>query len=170
LPLSVWQKEVVQWTYVDSSTVYPEQPVVLPERYEALCTAHTLWMPSPMQLGIPLLCTELDWKNWYFALWGSRGPLLRLDQFTMPAPRSLVEGSVPVSHPGQTVALATLIDYAVATYGRERLPVLVPGLGQYDSWETLILVVYGVSAAEFEAGWQAYLSAHYGVSLDSRTQ
>jgi hypothetical protein len=58
-----------------------------------------------------------------------------------------------------------LIDYAVTTYGREQLPMLVAGLGHYDRWETLIPAVYGVSAAEFEAGWQAYLLAHYGVPL-----
>ncbi len=56
-----------------------------------------------------------------------------------------------------------LIEYAVITYGRERRPELVAGLGQHDSWGTLIPAVYGVSAAEFEAGWQAYLTAHYGV-------
>jgi hypothetical protein len=61
------------------------------------------------------------------------------------------------------VALATLIEYAVATYGLERLPVLVAGLGQYESWETLLPAGFGVSAAEFEAGWQAYLVAHYGM-------
>lgn len=31
---------------------------------------------------------------------------------------------------GPHVGLATLIEYAVATYGRERLPILVAGLGQ----------------------------------------
>jgi hypothetical protein len=70
-----------------------------------------------------------------------------------------------MNRPDQTVALATLVEYAVATYGRERLPTLVAGLGQYESWETLIPAVYGVSPVEFEAGWQAYLQAHYGVSL-----
>jgi hypothetical protein len=67
------------------------------------------------------------------------------------------------NHPGRTVALATLIEYAVATYGRERLPALVAGLGQYDRWDTLLPAVFGVSAAEFEAGWQAYLTVYYGV-------
>jgi hypothetical protein len=163
LPLTTWRKDVVQWLYVDSPRAPAARQVVLPDRYEALCAGHILWLPSPVQLGIPLLCTELDGKHWYFASWGSRDPLLRLDQFAVPAPRSLVEGSVPVSHPGQAIALATLIEYAVATYGRERLPALVAGLGHYDSWETLIPAVYGVSATEFEAGWQAYLTAHYGV-------
>ena len=69
-----------------------------------------------------------------------------------------------LNYPGYAVALATLIEYAVATYGRERLPMLLAGMGHYDSWETLLPAVYGVSAAEFEAGWRAYLQAHYGVS------
>jgi hypothetical protein len=163
LPLSAWREDVAMWLYAAEPAIQPGQLVVLPDHYEELCAAHTLWMPAPVQLGIPLLCTELDGKPWYFASWGSRDPLLRLDQFAVPAPRSLVEGSVPVSHPGQAIALATLIEYAVATYGRERLPALVAGLGHYERWETLIPVVYGVSAAEFEAGWRAYLSAHYGV-------
>jgi hypothetical protein len=67
------------------------------------------------------------------------------------------------NHPAQTVALAMLVEYAAATYGRERLPALVTGLGQYESWETLIPAVFDVSTAEFEAGWQAYLAAKYGV-------
>jgi hypothetical protein len=41
----------------------------------------------------------------------------------------------------------------IIAIGRERLPVLVAGLGQYDSWATLIPAVYGVSPAEFEARW-----------------
>ena len=69
-----------------------------------------------------------------------------------------------IHHPSQPVALATLIEYAVAIYGREHLPALVAGLGQYDSWETLLPAVLGVSGTEFEAGWQAYLAAHYDVS------
>ncbi|HMN29643.1 MAG TPA: hypothetical protein PKE45_15950, partial [Caldilineaceae bacterium] len=73
------------------------------------------------------------------------------------------------AQPGKTVALATLIEYAVTTYGRERLPALVAGLGQYDSWETLVPAVFGVSVAQFERGWQLYLSEHYGVpSIFSR--
>ena len=47
----------------------------------------------------------------------------------------------------------------MATYGREHLPGLVAGLGQSDSWDTLIPVVYGVSPAEFEVGWQLHREA-----------
>jgi hypothetical protein len=165
LPLSAWQKEVVQWLYIDLPASRPGA-VVLPEHYTALCAAHKLWLPSPAQLNIPLVCTGRDWEHWLFSSWGPRDPLTRLDQLAVPV-RPGKDGassrSNQVHHPGQTVALATLIEYVVATYGRKRLPALVAGLGQYDSWDTLIPAVYGVSPAEFEAGWQAYLKAHYGI-------
>jgi hypothetical protein len=60
------------------------------------------------------------------------------------------------------VVLATLIEYAVATYGHERLSTLMAGMGHYDTWDTLIPAVYGVSPTEFEAGRQAYMRKNYG--------
>lgn len=57
---------------------------------------------------------------------------------------------------------ASLVAYAVSAYGRDRLPALLDGIQRYDSWETLIPAVFGVSAAEFEAGWETYLEASYG--------
>jgi hypothetical protein len=62
------------------------------------------------------------------------------------------------------VALATLIEYAVDAFGRERLPVLAAGMGQHQGWNTLLPAVYGVSATEFEAGRQGYLVEGDGVS------
>lgn len=49
------------------------------------------------------------------------------------------------------------VAYAMSTYGRDRLPVLLAGLRRYTTWDDLIPGVYGVSPAEFEAGWQAYM-------------
>jgi hypothetical protein len=172
LPLAAWREDIVQWLYVDLPALGPGQPGVLPAHYEALCAAHMLWLPSPVQLDIPLVCTELDEKNWSYPSWVPREPLLRLDQLILwVSPEEYIRhfGAIDIPHPGQTVALATLIEYAVATYGRDRLPALVAGLGQHESWDTLLPAVFGVSPAEFEAGWQAYLAAHYGApSLQRR--
>jgi hypothetical protein len=168
LPLAGWREDIVKWLYLDLPGADPEQAVATPARYRALCASHRLWMLSPAWIGIPLLCTGEDGEALHFATWGPRDPLLRLDQIALSLPsHEYVEqtGSSYIAHPGQTIALATLIEYAVNTYGRERLPVLLASLGQYDSWDTLLPAVYGVSAAEFEAGWQAYLAAHYGVSV-----
>jgi hypothetical protein len=63
---------------------------------------------------------------------------------------------------GEIVALETLVEYAVARYGVERLPALLQATGRYTSWDGLLAAVYGVSAAEFEQGWQAYVAEHYG--------
>jgi hypothetical protein len=42
--------------------------------------------------------------------------------------------------------------------GSKKLPI-------YDSWDTLLPAVYGVSTAEFEAGWRTYLADRYAVPL-----
>jgi hypothetical protein len=54
--------------------------------------------------------------------------------------------------------LEPVMEYAAATYGPPRIPVLVAALNQHERTETLIPAVFGVSADEFEAGWQIYLS------------
>lgn len=168
LPLSIWRDDVVRWLYLAVPTAQPGQTVKLPERYDLLCAAHKLWLPSPLQINIPLVCAEA-WEAWYGNGWYATTPLTRLERFTRTvyADENLDQASRMnwSYHPGQTVALATLIDYATVTYGRDRLPVLLATLGRAQSWATLLPVVYGISAAEFEAGWQAYLVDRYGVSL-----
>lgn len=114
-------------------------------------------------MHIPLLCTEWKWENANLRPCRHAAPPTRPEEPALSVSAAWGVGQRS-SHPGQTVAVATLIEYAVATYGRERLPAFVAGLGQYERWEMLIPAVYGVSAAEFEAGWQAYLTAQYGVA------
>ena len=165
LPLAAWRKDVVQWLYVDLLSVAGvRQPPMLPDQYETLCAAHKLWLPSPAQINIPLLCADLDLEYQYFSSWVYVDPPTRLHDIKLHTPQS--SPYEEMRHAGQTVALATLIEYAVVTYGRERLPALVAGLGQYDTWDMLLPAIYGVSRDEFEAGWQAYLAAHYGVAVD----
>jgi hypothetical protein len=164
LPLAAWREDVVKWIYIDVPSKSPEQAVVLPQRYRELCAAHTLWLLAPMQIHVPLYCTDLDQARWYFYWQDSIDLPVRLSQLAAPVDRDVALASdIPsVGLPDQTIALATLIEYAVVTYGRERLPALVVGLRQHNTWETLLPAVFGASAAEFEAGWQAYLAARYG--------
>jgi hypothetical protein len=159
LPLAAWREGIIHWVYLDLPSARRDQPDVLPERYEQLCASHALWMSSPTQLGIPLLCVGLELEEWYSPVWGPRHPPTRLNHIALPAHDPFPHEETRLR--GQTVALATIIEYTVATYGHERLPALVAGLGQYTSWATLIPGVFGVSASEFEAGWQAYLVAQY---------
>lgn len=81
-------------------------------------------------------------------------------------PRELMHPVAPQLWGGglETVALETMVEYVVARYGVERLPRLVQALSDHASWQTLIPAVFGISADEFEAGWQAYIAAHYGTT------
>lgn len=166
LPLAVWREDIVRWLYLDVPTTRAEKGVILPKHYEAFCTMHQLWMQSPLLLNIPLVCTKLDWENQFLSPWVLQDALRRLDQIAMPtAADEYISPSATsaVFHPGQTVALATLIEYTVTIYGRERLPTLLAGLGQYESWYTLIPAVYGVSPTTFEVGWQTFLMQYYDI-------
>jgi len=158
----------VTWLYRDLPATRPGPPLMMPARYRELCATYKLWLSSPLLINIPLACAEPKWEEFLWSQWHPCNPLTRLDQIAVPVlPHEYMGASSltdSVSYPGQAVMLATLIEYAVATYGRERLPTLVAGLGQHESWETLIPAVYGVSPAEFEAGWQAYLTTHYGLT------
>lgn len=171
LPLAPWRTEIVPWLYVDLPRAGVGQTFVLPKHYAALCAAHQLWLRSPAELNLPLFCTSPAWEGQRFSLALMHHPPTRLEQLTVPR-RPGADAADPSGlhavpeHPGQTVALATLVEYAVATYGQQQLPALLAGLGHYDRWETLIPAVYGVSSAHFEAGWQAYLAAHYAVAAD----
>ncbi|MCE7986388.1 MAG: hypothetical protein DYG89_34890 [Caldilinea sp. CFX5] len=172
LPLAVWRRAVVSWLYRKLPADGSHQEGLLPDRYQEICAAHQIWMPTPLQIDIPLSCIDGKLEYRHFSLPGVREPLTHLEQLALLAPPNeyLGQWSGTQHHypQGQTVALATVIEYAVATYGRECLPALLAGLGQYDSWETLLPTVYGVSSAEFEAGWQGYLADRYLVSIDTR--
>lgn len=163
LPLSNWRKEILNWLYHELPRSAREQSVMLPARYAELCAAHTLWLPAPIQIGVPLVCTEVDRQAWYFATRGTRITDLHLNSFAAPTAGTYIEPFMQGATPReQTVMLATLIEYAVATYGHERLPILMAALPHHKSWETLLPAVYGVSVREFETGWQSYLLTHYG--------
>jgi hypothetical protein len=168
LPLAIWREDVVKWLYLDLPANRSGEAVLLPPHYPALCTMHKLWMPYPVQIHLPLVCGGQVREEAQIRRWDALDPPTHLHQLAAPAPADAYLGlsaANRTAYSGQAVALATLAEYAVATYGRERLPALVAGLGQYESWETLIPTVYGVSAAEFEAGWRAYLAEQYGISI-----
>jgi len=162
LPLSRWRNALVKWVYVDLPTTKLGEAIPLPGHYTTLCTEHKLWLRSPQEIHLPFLCINPGQAQESYPWWEAHHPPLRLGALAAPFNPEYYSGALinRVVDGGQLIALSTLVDYAVVTYGRERLPLLLGNLGQFDTWETLIPAVYGVSAAEFEAGWQEYLSAH----------
>ncbi|HMN29979.1 MAG TPA: hypothetical protein PKE45_17635, partial [Caldilineaceae bacterium] len=90
LPLAAWRGEVVQWLYLELPGADPEQVVVLPEHYAALCAAHKLWMLNPAYWDITLLCDDNDREDRKQVWRGSWDSITRLDQLAVPTPQSLI--------------------------------------------------------------------------------
>jgi hypothetical protein len=117
------------------------------------CQMSPLWqITTPLAV---ILCDELADKNRTVQTTGAA---------TRP-PRRLVmvgRGGEPrgMRPWGEMVMLETVVEHAVATYGVERLPVLLQALDSYETWADLIPAVYGVSAEEFEQGWRKYVADH----------
>ena len=58
-------------------------------------------------------------------------------------------------------AARPLAEYLIATYGADSVTRLLTAFQSHESWETLAPDVYGLSAAQLEAEWHAYLRATY---------
>jgi hypothetical protein len=157
--LAAGHEDVVRWLYQNAQDAPVDSHKAVPEGYERLCRAYRVWRLEPWQTSIPLACNESDASQW--SPWVNPGLALRLSEV---APGSQIQPVPPLTPNSETkeVTLATVIDYVVATYGRERLPHFVAALGEHASWQTLIPALFGVSDVEFEAGWQAYLAENYG--------
>jgi len=164
LPLARWRPEIIHWLYQELPATTAQQTFVLPMHYAEMCAEHRLWVESPLYIQIPFVCVPGAWERDYWAAWQYRSALTELADIALWLDYS-AQHSPELHHPGTTVALATILDYAVVTYGAERLPALLASVNQYNRWdEELIRTVYGVSYAEFEQGWQAYMAEEYKLS------
>jgi hypothetical protein len=158
LPLAAWREPVVRWVYGQdvSQSTKVEKAVSGPDP----CALSRLWLTPLLQLQELLLCDGQVRVEWLAAWRLDYRPPARLADLLLPAAPNLFR---QFPHPAMAVALATLLEYAAAAYGPERIALLVASLDEHATWETLVPAVFGVSAAEFEAGWQTYLAEQYGV-------
>lgn len=156
--LAAGQADVRRWLVHNAqvSTPVARQPV--PHGYARLCQTYGIWNLAPAAVSIPLSCTEAD-QAWPQPM--APALPLRLDAL-VPAGTRPDSGAPAPIFGSQIVALETVVEYVVATYGRAALPRLVAALGSHTTWNSLLHEVFGASAAEFEAGWQGYLRAEYG--------
>ncbi len=72
-------------------------------------------------------------------------------------------GAFLMSRQGQPIAAATVLEYAVHTYGPASIASLLQAARDGENWRTAAPHVFGVSETEFEAGWRAWLAEEYGV-------
>ncbi|MEZ4620230.1 MAG: hypothetical protein R2867_32635 [Caldilineaceae bacterium] len=162
LPLADHHKSLVPWVYQTLPQSAPGVPLALPINYAELCAIHTLWMAHPAQLRIPLLCSDFDTTPGRLSPQLLQRPPVQLPWLNVPyfLDHALDGQGQPQSviHPGEAIALATVIGYIDAHYGRDQLPVLLANIQRYDSWDALIPAQFGLAVEEFEAAWQMYIA------------
>jgi hypothetical protein len=61
----------------------------------------------------------------------------------------------------QYMVSESIIDFAITTYGRDKLSLLLAGLERYRDWDSLTRAIFDVSAVDFEAAWNRYLVQTY---------
>jgi hypothetical protein len=64
----------------------------------------------------------------------------------------------------QYVTSESLLRYSVETYGREIIPALLDGFGQYPTWKEVVPAVFQISSEEFERNYNRYLAERYELS------
>lgn len=176
LPLGKRHEQLVRWLFngPQNGQVKPgntRAPGLIPDFAHDLCAEDRLWMRSPIEIGIPITCRLQANGQEQILSW--RYPYPPPLEEPLPVPNDVppsTQGTNNMWHArlrlsllAAPVALATVIDYAAATYGSQRLPNLLAALPRQANWQELFPAVFGVSMHRFEQGWHAYLSAQYGI-------
>jgi hypothetical protein len=162
LPLAIWHQPVVRWVFLQPMNAVAPEASSFSEFAYALCANHSLWMVSPIEAGIPLLCLPPTKKGERILSWrlpSSLPPLTSDLSYSHDHDRAASSAESVT----KIVALATVVEYAVTTFGSDRLPILLATLPAHESWETLIPAVYGISLEDFQNGWHTFLGEHYGI-------
>jgi hypothetical protein len=164
-------KPTIQWLYNHTLRISDSQHIddvqgkrASPAFDAQLCALHQLWSAAPNVIQLPLFCGDVQQLQRYevgrFLPFTPPRSLAEIHLFTVAPPDE------PYSGLGEAeqVGLATLFDYAAATYGRQSLSTLIANAASFSTWEMLIPATFGISYSDFETGWQAHMRNHYGVS------
>ncbi len=156
LPLAALRQPLVQWIYANDK----RGTRAIPQYNGDLCDRHRLWKDAPLVIQSPLFCGEAEpgdpyqlWRYLYSHPW----------QLNDRSIFSLATPSDPTADPAAEIGLATVLEYAAATYGSASIATLIAYTPNHSSWKTIIRATFGVSLADFEEGWQSYLRQKYGI-------
>ncbi len=158
-----YRREAVMWLYANG----PDGPQAGLTNHGELCELFCAWefvapvVPITFYRAADRLPSSL-----------SQRPATALHQLTLGRDRALlafVASPDPVTDGlharrfGQPIAIATLLEYATHTYGQASVLALLQAAKEGESWRGVVPYLFGVSAADFEAGWWAWLAEEYGV-------
>ena len=150
---ATWYADRVRWLYTEWPAIHRDDRAPAAGEADWLCQVSTRGTPLIANWLLPGDCVDEEPAQLLRAM---PLPPQHLDDLEMtPITRASEEHWVVRWQ--RRAILASVVDYGVATYGRPSLHRLLQAMTVHDRWETLIPAVYGVSVAEFEAGWQVYL-------------
>ncbi|MCL4833009.1 MAG: hypothetical protein KJZ86_11225 [Caldilineaceae bacterium] len=160
-----YRREIVLWLYANG----PDGPQIAPTSYGELCELVCAWEMVAPVVPMTFYCSA-DRFPPSFAL---RPPTV-LHQLLLGINRELLAyeaspdpltGGLYASRLGQPIAIATLLEYTAHTYGQAGVVALLQAAQEGETWHSAPPQIFGVPAADFEAGWWAWLAAEYGVDM-----
>lgn len=154
---------VVGWLYEYA----PHSRQALLNAFPEICELFDMWHIVPPAEPTFFYCTV---KPTFLRSTYSRPPA-SLAQLPISQPQYLfsvdgpggLQGESGVYTQGQVIAFATLLEYAAHTYGSGSVAALLRATREGKNWTTAAPESFGLSAAEFEIGWWAWLAENYGV-------
>lgn len=150
--------DVVRWLYEESMAPWEKGYSGRPQNYAAICQGFWLWQMHPYEVGIPLTCDQTEGQ-----LFTPVRMPVELRQLPMPEMDPEFRGAWTRLNTGRAIALATLFDFVANTYGPASVPELLAQTPDYLRWHSLVSSALDVSAAEFEAEWQAHMRLLAGI-------
>ncbi len=158
-----YRRDVVMWLYASG----PDGPQAALTNHWEFCELFCAWeIVAPVVPITFYRATDRVPSSFYLR------PATALRQLTMGLDRELLEyvaSPNPVtdgpyaSRLAQRIAVATLLEYTTHTYGQESVLALLQAAKEGESWGRAVPHLFGVSVADFEAGWWAWLAEEYGV-------
>lgn len=133
------------WKDVTSRLYGVENGHLTSAQVESLCAEYAAWDFSSLDFAIPLGCSPAGGSVPHH-----HPPGLELAGLGLPAWDE--NETIHTLSTVRRLALALCLSYAVETFGRDKMPLLLAGLGRHNSWDTLIPEVFGTGTAQFEAG------------------
>jgi hypothetical protein len=166
LPLARWRRPIVKLIFSKPLSEFAPDAASLPEFGYSVCASHSLWLSTPLEIGIPLACSGSTPSGYPLQYWilpvSQSGKISLLSLLQQGHSYDLTQA--PADTMTDIVVLSSVVDYIVASYGRDRLPELLAALPRHGSGETLIPALFGKSPAAFEGGWRGFLASQYGVA------
>lgn len=153
--LTEYRGDLVNWLY----SALPFGPKQLPERFDEICQVMAIWNQSGWGLGVYLPCDLAP-----PIVLSPMVPATHIMHLYTPVSVHWSGVSDP-SVKGQSLAVATVLDYVADAFGPDAIPDLIRALGDGAKWQQVTVDQFGLDYTAFEAGWHAYLLAEYGVDL-----